>query len=67
MRADDGEKHVQDRLGPEETLPVGMSRTFSLASGLYDLPLTDCDGNALLEGDGLDLIQDLTYPFIGPR
>jgi len=57
----------QDRLGPEETLPVGASRTLSFASGLYDLLLTDCDGETLLEEYGLDLTQDLAYRFTGSQ
>jgi serine protease Do len=57
----------QDRLGLEETLPAGRSRTFSFADGSYDLRLSDCDGNPLLEEYGLDLTQDLTYPFTGPQ
>ena len=55
----------QDRLGVEETLPPGTERVFSLASGAYDMLLSDCDGNALLEEYGIDLTQDTTFPFTG--
>jgi hypothetical protein len=55
----------QDRLGVEETLPPGTERVFSLPSGAYDMLLSDCDGNALLEEYGIDLTQDATFPFTG--
>jgi serine protease Do len=55
----------QDRLGAEETLLPGSERVFSFASGAYDMLLSDCDGNALLEEYGIDLTQDATFPFTG--
>jgi serine protease Do len=55
----------QDRLGAEETLLPGTERVFSLAGGAYDMLLSDCDGNALLEEYGIDLTQDATFRFTG--
>jgi serine protease Do len=55
----------QDRLGTEETLKPGDQRTFSFASGEYDMLLSDCNGNALLEKYSIDLTSDQTYSFTG--
>lgn len=55
----------QDRLGHEETLKPGAERTFTFASGEYDMLLSDCDGEPLLEEYGIDLTSDQTYSFTG--
>jgi hypothetical protein len=57
----------QDRLENEETLKPGDQRTFKVASGEYDMLLSDCEGNALLEEYALGITQDLTYPFTGSQ
>ena len=57
----------QDRLENEETLKPGDQRTFKVASGEYDMLLSDCDGNTLGEEHGLDLTEDLTYRFTGAQ
>lgn len=54
-----------DELGSDEILGPGTARTLQAASGTYDLRLSDCDGNTLLEEYGLDLSTDGTYTFTG--
>ncbi len=55
----------QDRLGIEETLQPGAEQAFRFASGAYDMLLSDCDGDPLLEEYGIDLTRDSTYRFTG--
>ncbi len=55
----------QDRLGMEETLKPGGGRTFSFASGEYDMLLSDCEGEPLLEEYSIDLTSDQTFSFTG--
>ncbi len=54
-----------DELASDEILDPGTARIFQTASGTYDLKLSDCDGNTLLEEYGLDLSTDGTYTFTG--
>ncbi len=51
----------EDDLGSEEFVEPGMSRTWTLPAGIYDLLLEDCDGNTLAEEYGLDLAQGGAY------
>jgi hypothetical protein len=54
-----------DELGPEEILFSGVERQISVASGLYDLLLRDCDGNVLAEQYELEIYQSQTYQHTG--
>jgi S1-C subfamily serine protease len=65
IAAHQAENWGQDRLGTEETLKPGDQRTFTFASSVYDMLLSDCDGNALLEEYSIDLTRDQTYSFTG--
>jgi len=49
----------------EETLKPGSGRTFSFASGEYDMLLSDCEGEPLLEEYSIDLTSDQTFSFTG--
>ena len=55
----------QDRLGVEDTLRPGAEQVFRFASGTYDMLLSDCDGDSLLEEYAIDLSQDGTFRFTG--
>jgi serine protease Do len=61
----EAENWGQDRLGTEETLKPGGQRAFTFASGEYDMLLSDCDGNALLEKYSIDLTRDQAVSFTG--
>jgi hypothetical protein len=65
IAANEAENWGQDRLGKEETLAPGAQRTFTFASGKYDMLLSNCDGDPLLEEYGIDLTSDTTYRFTG--
>jgi hypothetical protein len=54
-----------DKLGSEELMDPGTSRVIPIASGIYDLKLSNCDGDSLLEEFDLDLSTDSSYNFIG--
>jgi len=54
-----------DKLGSEELMDPGTSRVFPIASGIYDLKLSNCDGDSLLEEFNLDLSTDSSYNFAG--
>jgi tetratricopeptide (TPR) repeat protein len=53
-----------DRLR-ESLLASGDTVTFALEPGSYDILLTDCDGNSLLEQRGLKLEGSATLAFTG--
>lgn len=50
-----------DKLGAEEVIPPGSTRTFQLISGNYDLQILNCDVEVLLEEYGLEISGDFTY------
>jgi serine protease Do len=61
----DAQNWGSDKLGQDEVIDAGVTRVFEIASGTYDLRLSDCDGNTLLEEYGLDLSTDGSYTFTG--
>jgi serine protease Do len=50
-----------DRLGSEEVINPGATRSFQLVTGNYDLQLLNCDLEILLEEYELDVSSDFTY------
>jgi serine protease Do len=57
----DAKNWGQDELGPDEVMDAGVTQVFQVASGTYDLKLTDCDGGSLLEDYNLDVSDDFAY------
>ncbi len=53
----------QDELGSQEIIEPGQSRSFLLATGDYDLLMSDCDLKTLVEEYGIDLASDLSINF----
>jgi S1-C subfamily serine protease len=52
-----------DELGGEEILFSGDQRIFELATGSYDVRLSDCDGESLVEEYEINLQQPETFTF----
>ena len=50
-----------DRLGIEEGIDIGDTRTFDLPAGTYDLAVDDCDEQILAEEYELDITEDSVY------
>jgi serine protease Do len=50
-----------DELGQTEVIEPGYERAFTIATGYYDLRLSDCDGELIYEEYELEVFED--YPF----
>jgi hypothetical protein len=57
----DAQNWGQDKLRSDEILDAGATKVFQVASGTYDLKLSDCDYQSLLEDYSLDVSDDFTY------
>ena len=51
----------QDELDSDEVIESNSQRVFSLASGYYDLLLSDCNGDTLYEEYELDVNDSLEF------
>jgi S1-C subfamily serine protease len=51
----------QDELGAEEIIFSGENRSFTLATGVYDFRLLDCDGEVVYDNYGLEIFESLTF------
>lgn len=54
-----------DRLGIEEGIDIGDTRTFDLPAGTYDLAVDDCDEQRIAEEYERDFTQDTVYTVSG--
>ncbi|MBN1310247.1 MAG: hypothetical protein JXB30_02430 [Anaerolineae bacterium] len=54
-----------DRLGDDETVPVGRSRTFSLSPGTWDVRIEDCSENVILEKGEIVISGNYTLTVTG--
>jgi hypothetical protein len=52
-----------DELGGDEVLFGGEQRIFELATGIYDVRLSDCDSETLAEEYEIDLQQSEVFTF----
>jgi hypothetical protein len=50
-----------DHLGIDEGIASGDTKTFNIASGVYDLLIRDCEENDLIDERELDISQDSVY------
>jgi S1-C subfamily serine protease len=50
-----------DKLGAEEVIPSGATRSFQLVRGGYDLQILNCDVEVLLEEYGLEISGEFRY------
>ena len=53
----------QDELGLQEIIEPDTSRAFTLATGKYDLLMSDCELNTLVEEYGVLINNDLVYTY----
>ncbi|NIM95113.1 MAG: trypsin-like serine protease [Anaerolineales bacterium] len=51
----------QDELGSEELIEPGFMRTITLASGVYDLRLRDCEGTPILEEFNIEIWEEMDF------
>ena len=51
----------QDELGTEEVIDAADQRAITIAGGVYDMRLSDCDANTLIEEYDLDLSEATSY------
>jgi putative serine protease PepD len=54
-----------DKLGADVTVPSGSTRTIELATGDYDILIVDCNGDTILEDDGVTIDKSSTYIVTG--
>ncbi|MEM6955609.1 MAG: hypothetical protein AAF645_07965 [Myxococcota bacterium] len=47
--------YMHDRLGPGDAIAPGEARHFSLAEGVYEIRLWDCNRNLLYEREAVEL------------
>ena len=50
-----------DKLDAAETIPVGGSATITIATGLYDILVVDCDNTTITSADDVVVEDDTTY------
>ncbi len=50
-----------DKLGIDDGIDIGDTRTFQVPAGAYDLALDDCDQQPIIEEYELDITEDTVY------
>jgi len=56
-----GDEWGDDQLGDSETIQPDQLRLFYVEPDIYDLQISDCDGETLTEEYEIDLTDDVTW------